>query len=151
MAKLEKLSEQMSEKVFRVVKDFQISQIATVEAMCAIKQKQPVVVSRANAATEFLTNKPETVLIFVNEPIMEKLSDEQQDMIIRDALSGVYLNSDNGKLVVNKPDISISMWGHTKYGENLTKAMETFVLAAQQAEEEEKEKKAAKKQKKSEE
>ena len=145
MAKLEKLSDEMQERVSAVVRDFTINQFATVEAMCALKQKVPVAVSRANAATEFLTDKPDTILVFINEPIMEKLDFEQQDMLIRDALSGVYLDSEKERMVVNKPEISVSMWGHRKYGDKIINAFEAFVLANQQAEEEEKERKKAQK------
>lgn len=143
MAKLEKLSEMMQNKVNAIVEQQGINDIANVEMMCCLKQRLPIVVSRANAATEFLTESGETVLIFVNEPILSMLTDEQQNMIINDALSGVYLDSDSGKLVINKPELVCSSWGHMKYGNDLLNAIEAFVLASQQAEEEEKEKKAA--------
>lgn len=145
MAKLEKLSDEMQEKIYTVCKNNGITNFLTIEMMCSLKQRLPIIVSRANAPTEFLTENGTTLLIFVNEPVLERLTDEQQDMIINDALSGIYLDGESGKLVINKPEIVYSQWGHTKYGEKLANAIETFVLASQQMEEEERERKAAEK------
>lgn len=150
MAKLEKLSEGMQQRLNTIVSDFQIDKFANVEAMCAMKQKTPVLVSRANAQTEFATNKPDTIYICINEPVMELLTDIQQDMLLRDALSGIYFDPEKEKLVINKPEISISMWGRMKYNEQLDKAYEAFVIANQQKEEEEKERKNAQKKQKEE-
>lgn len=141
MAKLEKLSDEMQEKIYNICKNNGITNFLTVEMMCSLKQRLPIVVSRANAPTEFLTENGTTLLIFVNEPVLEKLTDEQQNMIINDALSGVYLDSETGKLVINKPEIVYSEWGRIKYGEKLADAIEAFVLVSKQLEEEEKEKK----------
>jgi len=141
MAKLEKLTDEMQEKIYAVCKNRGITNFLTIEMMCSLKQKLPIVVSRANASTEFLTEKGTTLLIFVNEPVMEKLTTEQQDMIINDALSCVYLDGESGKLVINKPEIVYTEWGRIKYGEKLADAIESFVLASRQMEEEEKERK----------
>lgn len=141
MAKLEKLTDEMQEKIYAVCKNMGITNFLTIEMMCSLKQKLPIVVSRANASTEFLTEKGTTLLIFVNEPVMEKLTTEQQDMIINDALSCVYLDGESGKLVINKPEIVYTEWGRIKYGEKLADAIESFVLASRQMEEEEKERK----------
>lgn len=148
MAKLEKLSDEMQERIYTVCKNQGLTNFLTIEMMCCLKQRLPIVVSRANASTEFLTEKGTTLLVFVNEPVLEKLTVEQQDMIINDALSGVYLDSESGKLVINKPEIVCTCWGRMKYGEELINAIEAFVLASQQAEEEERERKAAEKDKK---
>ena len=142
MAKLEKLTDEMQEKIYAVCKNMGITNFLTIEMMCSLKQKLPIVVSRANASTEFLTEKGTTLLIFVNEPVMEKLTAEQQDMIINDALSCVYLDGESGKLVINKPEIVYTEWGRIKYGEKLADAIESFVLASRQMEEEEKERKS---------
>lgn len=145
MAKLEKLSDEMQDKIYGICKSQGLASYLTIEMMSCRKQRLPIVVSRANASTEFLTEKGTTLLVFVNEPVLEKLSDEQQTMIITDALSGVYLDSESGKLVIAKPEIVCSCWGKAKYGEKLFDALETFVLTSQQMAEEEIERKAAEK------
>ncbi len=148
MAKLEKLSDEMQNKIYEICKNQGLTSYLTIEMMSCKKQRLPIVVSRANASTEFLTEKGTTLLVFVNEPVLEKLTDEQQTMIISDALSGVYLDGETGKLVINKPEIVCSCWGKVKYGEKLFDAIETFVLASQQMAEEELERKAAEKENK---
>lgn len=109
-------------------------------------QKALVTASKASATTEYFARTSPCVIIYVNEELWYRLDDENlREMLVRDSIDGVSYDPEKDKLVVEKPQINISLGTWRKYGETLVKAAETVVMAVKQIEEEKKEARAAKK------
>ena len=84
----------------------------------------------------------------VAEDILIRLNEEQQDLLVRDALSQVFYDDEKDRILVMQPELCVTLGGWQKWGDKLITAQETAILARQQMEEEERERKAAEKESK---
>jgi len=64
----------------------------------------PGKVSKAQDIVKFMTNYD--IIIQINEPIFDQLSDTQKDYIIKDLLAQVHYDMEKDKLNILKPDVS---------------------------------------------
>jgi hypothetical protein len=105
-------------------------------------------VSRANATTQFLTNKD--VILVIYEEAFDRLSDEFKNKLMEGVISNVSYDTEKDRLNV-EGDIAKELFRMRKKYENYVDVMETAYLIIQQIEDEEKERKEAEKQRKAEE
>lgn len=145
MSKLGKLSEETQNMVMEMASEMGLENFIIVEAMAVAKSKQLIKISKANPTTEFLTKKPDTVCIYIYEDAFIRLSDEQQKLLLRDAMTNINYDAEKDKITIGVPSITVTTYGRAKYGDNLLNAAETAVLAIQQIADEEKERKEAEK------
>lgn len=114
------------------------------------KQKTVLKASKLNPLAETVARKPDTVVITVREAIFERLSPNQQKMLVEDLANQILFDDEKGKITIEAPVIAMSASGWRKYGKELADTYELCLLTAQQLEEEEKEaKEMAKEAKKS--
>ena len=114
------------------------------------KQKTVLKASKLNPLAETVARKPDTVVITVREAIFERLSPNQQKMLVEDLANQILFDDEKGKITIEAPTIAMSANGWRKYGKELADTYELCLLTAQQLEEEEKEaKEMAKEAKKS--
>lgn len=145
MSKLGKLSEETHEMVMNMASEMGFENFIIVEPMAVAKAKQLIKISKANPTTEFLTKKPDTVCLYIYEDAFVRLSDEQQTLLLQDAMNTINYDADKDKINIGVPSITVTMNGRAKYGDDLLNAAEAAVLAIQQIADEEKERKEAEK------
>ena len=148
MAKLGEVSEDIRELVDTILGETGLANYLNAEVMSISKQKQVVSVKRANATTEYLAKKPDSICIYVYEAVFDTLDDRQKDLIMRDAINQVYYDAEKDKIVITPPQINVTVGGRMKWGDELINAVETSVHAIEQFEEAEKERKKAEKESK---
>lgn len=144
MGKLYKLSETTVEMINDAAESVGLLNFINVLTF-GNKQKDVIKVKKASPTEEGLGNSPDSIIVYVNEDVFIKLSDEQQKLIVEDAINEVMFDPEKEKLNVTQPEIKMTVGGWRKYGEKLVNALETAILTRQQMEEEEKERKAAEK------
>lgn len=149
MAKLGAVSDDTRNLVDEILGKSGLANFVNAEVMSISKQKQIVTVKRANATTEYLANKPDSICIYVYEEAFDRLDDNARFLVMEDALNTVYYDTEKDKIVITPQQISVTVGGRAKYGEPLINAIEAGVHAIAQIEEEERERKEqAKKSKK---
>lgn len=145
MAKLGQVSEETQELVDKIVEEVGLVHFLNVKCLSISKQKQVVKVSRANPTTEYFGNCPDTVILYIFEAVLDRLDDEQKEIVLRDAVNQIYYDNDKDKIIVTPPQICATVGGRQKWGNKLIDTLETCVLVMEQIEEEEKERKAEEK------
>lgn len=141
MAKLGAVSDDTRNLVDEILGKSGLANFVNAEVMSISKQKQIVTVKRANATTEYLANKPDSICIYVYEEAFDRLDDNARFLIMEDALNTVYYDTEKDKIVITPQQISVTVGGRAKYGEPLINAIEAGVHAIAQIEEEERERK----------
>ena len=141
MAKLGAVSDDTRNLVDEILGKSGLANFVNAEVMSISKQKQIVTVKRANATTEYLANKPDSICIYVYEEAFDRLDDNARFLIMEDALNTVYYDTEKDKIVITPQQISVTIGGRAKYGEPLINAVEAGVHAIAQIEEEERERK----------
>lgn len=141
MAKLFKLSEETQNLIDEVVDELGLNHYMNFKCFGINKQKQVIKVKKASPTEEGMGGSTDCVIIIVVEDIFERLSLEQQNMLLKDALMGVSYDDEKDKIVVIQPEISVSLGGWQKWGEDLVRTQEIALLTKASVEEEERERK----------
>lgn len=145
MAKLFKLSDETQNLIDEMVDEFGLNHYMNFKCFGIKKQRQVIKVKKASPTEEGMGDSTDCVIIIVAEDVFERLSDEQQKILLNDALSEVFYDDEKDKIIVTQPEITVTLGGWQKWGEKLINAQETAILAKEQIEEEERERKAAEK------
>lgn len=148
MAKLFNASEDIVEIVDNLAEEAELVQYMNIKVLGTNKQKQVVKVKKASPVEETLGQCEDSIIIIVCEPVFDMLSEEQQKLVVKDALSCVAFDFDKNKIIVTQPELACTIGGRQKMGDDLLNALETAVLCARQLEEKKKEERDAKKKKK---
>lgn len=141
---LTNVSPEIQEMIDTIIDKTGLFNYVNVEIAAVPKAKELVKVSRANPWTEKLGKVSPCVTVLVYEEALERLSTEQQSMILEDAINNIGYDLEKDKVVIGAPKVTITLAGREKYGEKLINAMECGHYAMVQIEEE---KKQAKEQK----
>lgn len=122
------------------------------------KQKELIKIAKSSAVTEYFAKMRDSIIIYVNEEIFDRMQPENindvdyRALVIEDALVNVQIieneNNGNMNIKIGKPQICITGDGYAKYGEQLAHAAETASMAFAQIVEERKAAKEAEKEKK---
>lgn len=145
MAKLFKLSEETQNLIEDVVEEFGLNNFMNIKCFGIKKQKQVIKVKKASPTEEGMGNSTDCVIVIVAEDVLVRLSEEQQELLVRDALSQIFYDDEKDKITVVQPEVCVTLGGWQKWGEKLIATQETAILVRQQMEEEERERKAAEK------
>lgn len=135
------LSDEYKELLKGISTSMGLDRYVTIKGIHNPKQKFPVIVSKANATSEYLTKEENMVCVYVNETVMDGLDSMQKRIIMEDALSTIYYDTEKDKISINKPEIMVTLWGHKKYGDDIINALESAYLYNQSLIEKEKEEK----------
>ena len=145
MAKLFKLTDEIENLIGKVASEFGLTNYVNIKCFGIGKQKQVIKVKKASPTEEGMGNSTECVIVIVAEDVLVRLNEDQQELLVRDALSQVFYDSEKDKIIVIQPEVAVTLGGWQKWGEKLIATQETAILARQQMEEEERERKAAEK------
>lgn len=62
---------------------------------------------KVNKASDLLKHRTgDDVIIVINEAVLEKLTPEQQLIVVEESLAAISYDTENDKLVISKPDVS---------------------------------------------
>lgn len=139
MAKFFETSSDVQELIQDKFENTTLPQIGiNLKVLSITKAKQVVKASRANATTQFLTNKD--VILTVYEDALDRLSDEFKEKIIEGALSNIAYDAEKDKISV-EGDFAKEMFRMRKKYPNYVDIAETSYMVIEQIEEEEKQRK----------
>ena len=148
MAKITKASDDVTNAVQEVIDKMGLTLYVRFSALHVSGQKQLVKVAKVSPTTEYFNQKPDNIIVYVNEEIYDMLEQKQRMMLIANALYGISYDDEKDKLNVIQPELGISLGGYQQYGSDLVDAAEAVQLALQQLKERQEEEKNAKKKKK---
>ena len=148
MAKLGKISDETNELIEKIINEYGLDNYVTVKPYAVKKSKEIIKIKKAGPIEGELTKDEQTVFIIVYEEAFDRLSDEMQELLMKDSLNNIIFNSENGKVSIGAPRITVTTWGRQKFGESLLNAAESAVMAIEQIAEEEKERKQSEKESK---
>lgn len=159
MAKLYETSDSIREYIEDIIaKETTLERYITWRILSNDKQKELIKVAKSSAVTEYFAKMCDSVIIYVNELIFDRMAPENvndidyRKLVIEDVLSTIeILQNDNTgtmKIQIEKPQICITSGCYRKYGEDLAHASEIAYFAYDQIKEEEKQKKEEEKEKK---
>lgn len=148
MAKLGKISEETNELIENIIAENGLDNYVTVKTYAVKKSKELIKIKKAGPIEGELTKDEQTVFIIVYEEAFDRMTDDAKEILMRDALNNILFNTENGKVSIGAPHITVTTWGRQKYGDDLLNAAEAAVLAMEQIAEEEKERKQAEKESK---
>ena len=144
MAKIFKTTKDVADTIEDVFGSTGLDAFLNLRIMSLTKAKDIVKITKASAATEFLTNSDCTIQVFVYEAAFDRLTDPQKVKLIEGAFSNVYYDSEKDKVSVDNSQYGEILRMRQKY-EDYVDLIETGQLLIQQIDEEEKERKAAEK------
>ena len=145
MAKIFKPSDETIDFVEQHFAETGLERFITLKVIGVSKQSQVFNVSKANGLIEYIGNLDDAIVVSVYEEAFDRLDDNTKTLLIRDALAQVSFDDEKEKLIVSKPQISVTVGGRQTYGERLIDAVETSIHVIDAIEEEIKERKAAEK------
>ena len=139
MAKFGKVSEETQELVDKISNETGLIQFIDFETVAVPKSKKVIDIKRCPPLGEHVAGKRDVVCVIVYEKAFERLTVEQQELLMRDAFNMVYFDSEKDKIVIGCPQIVVSCGGRAKWGEKLVDTAEIAVTVMQQLIDEEKE------------
>lgn len=142
-AKFGEVSEDVKSLVDKVLKETGLDVTIDAQVLNTLSANEIIKVGKLNPMGEKIIRRENVVYIAIYERAFERLSERQQELLVRDALNFVTYDLDKGRLTIGCPKISVSCSGLMKFGEELINAAETAVLAIQQIKEDDKEAKEA--------
>ncbi len=120
----------------------------TLKIMSVKKSKELLKVSKASAATEFLTKKDGIIQVFVYEAAFDRLTDKVKDMMVEMALSNISYDVDKDKIIIENNPFKQVIAMRQKFGNDILDSIELTSITIDTIEEEEKERKLAEKENK---
>ena len=102
MAKIFQTSDDIVELAEDVFDSTGLPQVGiNLKVMSVTKSKDVLKVTKANATTEFLTNKKDMVTLYVYEEAFDRLTDEQKNKLMEGVLSNISYDSEKDKLNID--------------------------------------------------
>ena len=147
MAKFGKVSEETQELVDKISNETGLIQFIDFETVAVPKSKKVIDIKRCPPLGEHVAGKRDVVCVIVYEKAFERLTVEQQELLMRDAFNMVYFDSEKDKIIIGCPQIVVSCGGRAKWGEKLVDTAEIAVTVMQTIEDEIKQEKQLKKKK----
>lgn len=141
MANFGKISDETQDLIDTIGSETGLYNFIDIRAFNVPKSKNLITVKRCPPLGEKVAEKQDVVCILVYEKAFERLTDEQQEILMRDAFNSIQFDTEKGTIKIGCPQIVVSCSGRAKWGDKLVDAAEVGVLAIQQILEEEKEEK----------
>lgn len=91
------------------------------------KAKEIYKINKANELLRYRTG--DDIIIVVNEIILDKLEDEDKEMVIEESISSIHYNTEKDRIEISKPDVVTYSGVLSKYGfDKWNKVRETIKL-----------------------
>ena len=99
MAKFGKVSEETQELVDKITNETGLIQFIDFETVAVPKSKKVIDIKRCPPLGEHVAGKRDVVCVSVYEKAFDRLTEEQQELLMRDAFNMVYFDSEKDKIV----------------------------------------------------
>ena len=144
------LDEALETKVKNLAREMHLTETGiNVEAIRLKKSKKEVgVVLKANDLVTLFTGDESLVAVALYEEAFNRVDSETQDFWIRGLLDQITYDLEKDKIMINKPELQISLGMYRKFGNIAAQKAELQLLTLAQIDEEDKERKANSKKKK---
>lgn len=127
----EELSEDIKELFMEIFNSKSFALTIGFEFVYDPKLKQVIKIQKLSDIYSFLLKKE--IIVFVNEDLYDKMDEESLKILFEQEIDRLGVNSKNGKIVMNKPDIVTFSPLITKYGaEKVMRANQVDVLSSEQ-------------------
>lgn len=141
MAKIFQTSDDIVELAEDVFDSTGLPQVGiNLKVMSVTKSKDVLKVTKANATTEFLTNKKDMVTLYVYEEAFDRLTDEQKNKLMEGVLSNISYDSEKDKLNIDNSRYGEAIRMRRKYP-NYVDIIETSIMVIEEIQDEEAQKK----------
>lgn len=134
MAKYEEPFEDYAELFNQVISDAGLDHLMNITILANNKAKEIFKVSKANELLNFRTG--DDVIIIFNQKIFEQLPDEQQRIIVEEAVAYISYDTEKDKVVITQPDFMAHSGILRKHGFETIEAVRESVKTLYQAEKE---------------
>lgn len=104
MAKFEEVYEETLDIFKKYVNQSGIPTFVNIKILSNSNIKDFGAVTKSQDIIKFMTDYD--VIIQINEPIFDKLEEEQKTYVVKDLLARIVYDSDKDKVCVNQPDVS---------------------------------------------
>lgn len=122
MAKNETLNPEIQELVDKIADEFGLNQQMGIEVIAVASQPQLIKVGKATNGEEYFARKSDFITLRIYQKAFELLEPRQQELLIRDALLGVYYDLDKDRIVTKTPTVTITENGYKAHGTELVDA-----------------------------
>lgn len=127
----DELSEDIKELFMEIFNSKTFALTIGFEFVSDTKLKQVIKIQKLSDIYSFLLKKE--VIVFVNEDLYDKMDEESLRILFEQEIDKLGVNSKNGKIVMNKPDIVTFSPLITKYGaDKVMRANQVDVLSSEQ-------------------
>ena len=114
--------------------------------LCVDKQPEIIKITKANPLLSYVAGTDdELIFIIVYEEAFEKLSEDNQNLLIANSLNDIEFNSESGKTTINNNGIGVSEGLYLKYKNTLMLALFNGQHVVKQLEQIKKDQKQSKK------
>lgn len=145
MGKISNVSPDLANLVEKMVAETTLGAVMNIEPLAISKQGMMIKVARANPTIEFKCNAPDTVFLYIYEAAFERLGEDQQKLLIREALNQIHFDGESGKITVIQPQLCMTVDGYSKWGQELIDCVVAGQTTIEEIAEEEKAAKEAQK------
>lgn len=110
MAKFSEASEDVRKLVEDVANELGLAQQGLdFEALCVTKAKDVVTVCKANAVTEYISNREDLVLIICFEEAFDLVDDATKHMWVLTAMEQIIVDDEKNKVSIGGPSITVPL------------------------------------------
>jgi TRAP-type C4-dicarboxylate transport system substrate-binding protein len=134
MAKYEELFEDFQKLFKEVISDAGLERFMTITVLANNKAKEIFKINKANELLKHRTG--DDVIIVINQKIFEQLTEEQQKIVVEEAIAYISFDSENDKVVITKPDFMAHSGILRKYGFETIEVVRESIKSIYQAEKE---------------
>lgn len=114
MAKYFKLHQDIEDKFTKHIGSTGLERVVNITILGCENQKKLTKVSKNNPLNKFISGND--VAITINEFVFERLTDEQQSIVIEEAVACITFDYEKDKLNIKKPDVEAFSLILKKYG-----------------------------------
>jgi len=136
MAKFEDIYETTQNTFNKALDNTMLPQFVEFKLLSNDKQKQVIKVFKAGEILNHMTNVD--IFIVLNEGIFDQLEEEQQLLVVEEAIAYVYYDGERDILKILKPDLTTFSGIITKYGIDSYMSVKESITTLYAAKEEEK-------------
>ena len=138
------LDEALEQKVKNLAREMHLTETGiNVEAIRLKKSKKEIgTVLKANDLVTLFTGDESLVAVALYEEAFNRVDSETQDFWIRGLLSQISYDLEKDKIMINKPELQVSLGMYRQFGNIAVQKTELQLLTLAQIDEEEKERKA---------
>lgn len=143
MAKFFEVSDENRELIEDVFNETGLFNYINLKIVGTPKAKELIKISKTNPLAEYVGKISDSIVCTLYEEAFNRLDEKTKKLLVIDAFNNVGYDTEKDKILVGVPQITVTVGGRRKYGDELINAAEIAVTMIAEIEEEKKEKRSA--------